>query len=146
MADRLMGICWTAGAGCASAAAIGLTLQGTTGWRAWTPCAAALLSGLSLWRSRRQSIPGELMFDGDDWSLTSTVGVVMATGRARIALDLQRLMLLRIEEDRRPGHWLWVDRDGDRSRWRDLRRVLCAGRHVTASAAQRRQDGRAVLP
>lgn len=140
-ADRLLGICWMSGAACAGAAATQPILQGMADWRAWVPCAAALLSGLSLWRSRRQVVTGELTFDdGEDWSLASADGAVVATGDARIHLDLQRLMLLRVETTDRHGHWLWVDRDADRPRWRDLRRALYAGARGVAHTASRQGE------
>ena len=125
-------------------AAIHLALQGRMDWRAWVPCATALLSGLSLWHSRRQVVAGELTFDGDGWALSSDTGtVVVAAGHARVCLDLQRLLLLRLEGADRSGHWLWIDRDADRLHWRDLRRVLYAGaRRVSGNASP--QGGRAV--
>lgn len=144
MADRLIDACWMAGAVGAGVAATHLALQGTTDWRVWLPCAAVLLSGLWLWHARRQVITGELTFDGESWWLSSSTGVVVvAAGRACVCLDLQRLVLLRIEAVDRPGHWLWVDREADRPRWRDLRRVLYAGARGVAGDALP-QDGRAV--
>lgn len=144
IADRLIGICWMAGAGCSGGAATHLVLQGMTGWRVWVPCAIALLSGLLLWRSRRRSVAGELAFDGEGWSLSADTGGIVAIGHARVCLDLQDLVLLRLEGADRSMHWLWLDRDADLPRWRDLRRVLYADVHAAADDAPS-QGGRAVF-
>ncbi len=43
--------------------------------------------------------------------------------RPRVALDLQRVMLLKLD-GAGPGMWLWLTTDGDPGRWQALRRCL----------------------
>jgi hypothetical protein len=60
--------------------------------------------------------------------------VPLRSARASVALDLQSLLLVRLEEPARARRWVWVDRQALPERWLDLRRALHA-RVVPGDAA-----------
>lgn len=140
-ADGLSLAVLVAGMSWSGMSAIVLAMQGLASWRVLVPCMAVLLAGLSSWRFREQAIQGTLVLEGGQCTLSSNTGPVVAIGHARICLDFQWLMLIQIEATGRwQGHCLWVDRQADGPRWRDLRRALYAENDTAASAASGQGD------
>ncbi len=90
-------------------------------WRlalAWTAVAAAAVVVLrTWWRPPR----GTLAWDGAAWTWTPDGGTPVA-GELQVALDLQRLLLLRWRGSGDRG-WFWLDR-GSSERWDELRRAV----------------------
>jgi hypothetical protein len=119
-ADRLLFGLWALGAACAGAAV--LHLDAMLGGRAALLALSVLFAGGAAWRLGRRAMPGELRFDGRDWSLGGVSPTLAA--RAEVCLDLQFLLLLRLVEPGRPQRWLWLERRAQPSRWPDLRRAV----------------------
>ena len=65
---------------------------------------------------------GELAWDGSTWAWTPLGGPAVP-GQLRVAVDLQRLLLVRWLA---PGQsrWLWLERAGSAGHWDDLRRAV----------------------
>jgi len=137
MADRLVMAGWLAGVVCTGLAASGLVMHDIAGWRAWMPCVVALLAGLLAWQSRHGSVGDRLAFDAGLWSEISVTGVTRATGPTRVCLDMQRLMLIRLDANHGDVRWYWVDRNADPANWLDLRRTLFASGRPAVDAAPR---------
>ena len=91
-------------------------------WRlaiAWTAVAAAALLS---WRAWRAAPGGVLAWDGAAWTWARH-GAGGVSGDVRVALDLQRLLLVRW--DGADGRlWLWLERASGRERWDELRRAV----------------------
>lgn len=90
-------------------------------WRlalAWTAVAAAGVIALrTWWRAPR----GVLAWDGSGWTWTPDGGRA-AAGELQVALDFQRLLLVRCRAAG-AGGWLWLER-GAGERWDELRRAV----------------------
>lgn len=84
-------------------------------------CAALLTSGGWAARAWLRSPVGTLSWDGQGWSWTGDAGA--QAGRPELALDAQRILLLRWQG---PGgtQWLWLERGALPARWDDLRRAV----------------------
>jgi hypothetical protein len=102
------------------------TLLGAVLWLAW---------GLRAWW---RSPVGRLHWDAQASNLPSVeVGAWFWHGGATLdprplqrlepALDLQRLMLLRLHAPKSVPRWVWVQQTSDPARWLDLRRALQRG-------------------
>ena len=82
------------------------------------------LAAVLAWRQASRAPTGVLRFEAGAWSWWGDGGPPGEEPvRPRVALDLQRLMLLRLE---RAGSamWLWLTPGGDPGRWLALRRCL----------------------
>jgi hypothetical protein len=94
-------------------------------WRQAMLALSAVVAGAAAWTGLLQSAaPGELAFDGRHWSMSG--GVPLRSARASVALDLQSLLLVRLDEPALSRRWVWVDREAMPERWLDLRRALHA--------------------
>ena len=114
-AAALLAAVWLAG--CA-AAALWLR-QAPFAWRPLAMCAALCAAGgFAAWQWWR-SPAGVLAWDGQAWRWSAHPG----EGSVTVALDLQRMMLLRWSA---PGaaRWLWLSRARGAQRWDDLRRAV----------------------
>jgi len=119
-AQRLLLAIWLLGAG---AAALSCLQSGGAAWRQGLPVLAVLASGAACWIAfRRDSAGGTLNFNGRQWSLSGPGGV--AGARLRLALDLQALLLVRLEARDARQRWIWLDRRSLPARWLDLRRAI----------------------
>lgn len=89
-------------------------------WRlafAWAAVAAAGLAALGAWWFTPR---GTLAWDGSGWTWTPHGGPA-AAGELQVALDFQRLLLVRFRAADAPG-WFWLERGGER--WDELRRAV----------------------
>lgn len=133
-AGRLLAVLWLLG----MAAAILACVQSYTfGWRQLLLLASAGAAGALAWHGlRRAGDAAELRFDGRAWSLSGRSALRGA--RARLALDLQSLLLLRLEPDpAREARWIWLDRRLAPACWSDLRRAL----HASGAPIARAPEG-----
>jgi toxin CptA len=120
-ARRLLVSVWALGVGCVTLASL---QAGGLDWRQAVLALSAIVAGAAAWTGMLQSAaPGELDFDGRHWSISGG-STPLRTARASVALDLQSLILVRLDEPTRPRRWVWVDRQAMPARWRDLRRAL----------------------
>lgn len=91
-----------------------------TSWRlalAWTAVAVAGIVVLrTWWRAPR----GVLAWDGSGWTWTPDGGQGVS-GEVQVALDVQRLLLVRFRAAG-AGGWFWLERGGQR--WDELRRAV----------------------
>lgn len=91
-----------------------------TFWRlalAWTAVAVAGVVALrTWWRAPR----GVLAWDGSGWTWTPDGGQGVS-GEVQVALDVQRLLLVRFRAAG-AGGWFWLERGGER--WDELRRAV----------------------
>ena len=94
-------------------------------WRRAMLALSAVVASAAAWTGLLQSAaPARLAFDGRHWSISG--GAPLGAARASVALDLQSLLLLRLDEAARRRRWVWVDRQAMPERWLDLRRALHA--------------------
>jgi hypothetical protein len=118
-AERFLFALWLLGACCAGAAC--WRIDGLD-WRRGALMLSIAMAAGAAWRGqRRQASAAVLGFDGQHWSLAARGG---GTACARVAIDLQSLLLVRLTEHGRPACWLWLEQRAMPERWRDLRRAL----------------------
>lgn len=87
--------------------------------------ATLLLAGLAAYAGWRRSPAGQLLWDGQLWSLQSAAtSQDTALSSPTVALDLQWAMLLHLQDQSKKSHWLWVERTNSPARWLDLRRAV----------------------
>jgi toxin CptA len=94
-------------------------------WRLGMALAAALAAGAAaLWGWKNSPI-GQLRWDGQVWHWESQGNQAATTVlRLSVTLDLQRMLLLRLETHDHATLWLWADRSAMPERWLDLRRAV----------------------
>jgi hypothetical protein len=85
-------------------------------------CAATAVLGALAWRGWWLSPVGTLAWDGESW--TWSTGRETQAGQPEVALDAQRILLLRWRGPARRATWLWLDRARLPARWDDLRRAV----------------------
>lgn len=93
----------------------------------WGIRAAALLlvflgSALCAAMAQRKAHAGVLRWDGEHWYWTGFEDQLVS--HATCVLDLQRLVLLRIQGSTGKVHWLWLQSLAMDSRWLALRRAV----------------------
>ena len=120
IADRLLLLLWICGACCAAAACLRL---GKADWRfgaAGGQRPRRGRGGLGEFAAPRPA--SDLNFDGLHWSIPGAAGLHAAD--ARVALDCQSWLLVRLAEPRRARRWVWLERRALPERWQDLRRAV----------------------
>ena len=118
-ATRLLTVLWVAGACCAGAA---LFQFDHVGWRHVLILGSVVLTATAARRTLGPVQPIDLVFDGQDWSLSGLASRKVA--RIVVVLDLQSLLLVRLDEPTRRARWLWLERRARPERWQDLRRAV----------------------
>ena len=84
---------------------------------------SVLGAGAAAWAGfRRDSAQGALNFDGRNWAITGRGALEGA--RVSVALDLQSLLLVRLDGPEGGRRWLWLDRRAQPETWLDLRRAV----------------------
>ncbi|HEY2255529.1 MAG TPA: hypothetical protein VGI11_07815 [Variovorax sp.] len=118
-AGRLLGLVWAFGA---AGLLVACLQAGSLGWRHGLLGFAVLFAGAAASVGlRRCTEPADLGFDGRRWSISGRGP--LRSAKARVALDLQSLLLVRLDEsDRR--RWIWLDRRLAPARWPDVRRAM----------------------
>jgi hypothetical protein len=87
---------------------------------------ASALGVWCTWRFWRAQTPGELVWNGAEWSLERE-GVTVVIAHLGTCCDGQRALLLRAHGNiGRRVVWLWVGRAGQSARWHLLRCALYA--------------------
>ena len=120
MARRVLLVHWICGACCTAAACWHL---GKVDWRSGVLVLGLLGAGMAARASAlRRTAPTLLNFDGLGWSMTGPAG--LQAGQARVALDTQSSLLVRLAGPRRTSCWIWLERHAMPERWQDLRRAL----------------------
>ena len=139
IANRLLLLLWISGAACTVAAC---ARSGKMDWRSGLLVLCFLGASMAGWRgSSRRDSSDVLDFDGSRWSIRGAKRL-QAAG-ARIALDGQSWLLLRMTEAGGACRWVWVDRRTMPERWQNLRRAVYS-RPIPASLAQ--TDARSAGP
>lgn len=123
------------------AALVGLWLAGllvTVGWWLAAPAfdwrhgiamAAVVAVGTAAWLRWRNAPIGQLRWDGQVWLWESAAYPSGMPVRAlSVALDLQRTLLLRLDNHDHASLWLWAHRAALPERWLDLRRAVYSRR------------------
>jgi hypothetical protein len=117
----------------AGVAILGLWLAGAAGIVLWSvqartspggvaiACALLATSGAIALGAWRRTPAGVLAWDGSSW--TWAMDSVAQAGQPEVALDAQRLMLVRWQGEGGVT-WLWLERDRQPMRWDDLRRAV----------------------
>lgn len=113
---------------CAAAMVAVWALQATAlDWRVGVAVGgllAALAAGLKDANTRPD---GQLLWDGSAWHWVGPGDAVrMADARVEALLDLQGVLLLRIDKPHHRTAWLWLERRHQPARWLDLRRAVYA--------------------
>jgi hypothetical protein len=98
-------------------------------WRIGVGVGALATAGLAAWLGWRNAPAGQLRWDGQVWrwesqGYPSGTPVLTLSG----ALDLQRTLLLRLENHDHATLWLWAHRASLPERWLDLRRAVYSRR------------------
>ncbi|MBS0454819.1 MAG: hypothetical protein JSS14_26270 [Proteobacteria bacterium] len=93
-------------------------------WRTAILASALALAARGAWAASRLGEGVQLRWDGVHWSCTGTTR--LGGAGASIHLDLQSLVLVRLNAPGRPAAWLWLERANCPERWLDLRRALYA--------------------
>ena len=131
LASRLVWAAW--GLGAAVLAAWCFQFEGAA-WRTAWLASAVLLAGVAAAQAARLGEGARLQWNGQHWSCEGAVRLHSAV--ATLHLDLQSLMLVRVEEAGRGAAWLWVERASCPPRWLDLRRAL----HASAAARETQDE------
>ena len=95
------------------------------GWRQAAGLLTLMCAGLAAWHGWKNAPVGQLAWDGQVWRWESRgyqAGV--PEYELSIALDLQNVMLLRLENQAHAKLWLWAERRAFPERWLDLRRAV----------------------
>ena len=98
-------------------------------WRLWIALAAVSAAGGAAGLGWKNSPVGQLRWDGQIWRWESqgyqTGTPVQALS---VALDFQRILLLRLENHDHAILWLWAGKTAMPERWLDLRRAVYSRR------------------
>ncbi len=86
---------------------VSVVLTATTAWRTLGP---------------RPGLMVDLVFDGQHWSLCGQDARKGA--RISVVLDMQFLVLVRLDEPAQHARWLWLERRARPEQWQDLRRAI----------------------
>lgn len=120
-ARRLLALLWALGMG--SIMLAWAQSSGGLDWRQAMLALSAVVASVAAWTGLMQSAaPGALDFDGQHWSMSG--GTPLRGARAHVVLDLQSLLLVRLDAPARAARWVWLDSQAVPERWRDLRRAL----------------------
>lgn len=93
-------------------------------WLGWVSLSLLTLVAREGWRRWPQ---GRLSWDGQGWAWSDARTLVdLPLSPPEIVLDLQRLLLLRLQGQPGVPRWAWVDVASEPARWLDLRRALFA--------------------
>lgn len=98
-------------------------------WRIGAAMAALVGSGVAAWLGWRSAPVGQLHWDGQAW-LWESQGYQAGTPvlALSVALDLQRILLIRLDNHDQAGMWLWAHRRAFPERWLDFRRAVYSRR------------------
>ncbi len=101
-------------------------------WRLWTALAVVLVAGVAAGLGWKNSPTGQLRWDGQVWRWESQ-GYQAGTPvrELLVALDFQRILLLRLENHDHATLWLWAGRKAMPERWLDLRRAVYSRRKAS---------------
>ncbi|MFI5444744.1 hypothetical protein [Polaromonas sp. UC242_47] len=104
-------------------------------WRLGLGLAAVVAAGAAAAWGWKNSPVGQLRWDGQVWSWESQgYQAGTAARELTVALDFQRILLLRLENHDHATLWLWADRRAMPERWLDLRRAVYSRRKVWPDA------------
>ena len=106
------------------------------GWRHSTGLAAVICAGLAAYIGWKNSPIGQLAWDGQVWRWEGPgyqAGV--AEYELAAAVDLQHVMLLRIENPAHAKLWLCAERSAFPDRWLDLRRAVYSPHRLPVGVA-----------
>ncbi|MDQ3271051.1 MAG: hypothetical protein M3Q12_02620 [Pseudomonadota bacterium] len=100
-------------------------------WRIGTAATAAVFAGMAAWLGWRSAPVGQLHWDGQVWRWESP-GYQAGTPvlALAVALDLQRILLIRLDNHDHASMWLWAHRSAFPERWLDLRRSVYSRRRA----------------
>ncbi|MGK6309319.1 hypothetical protein ACMGEZ_19095 [Variovorax sp. DT-64] len=101
-------------------------------WRAGLLVLCVLGTGVAAWRGSPPASSDVLDFDGSRWSIRGATGLQAA--RARVALDGQSWLLVRMAKPEGACTWVWLERSTMPARWQNLRRAVYS-RPIPASQA-----------
>ncbi|RZL67732.1 MAG: hypothetical protein EOP77_03735 [Variovorax sp.] len=120
-AARILWTVWAAGACCACVASYQFD---RFDWRHVGLVLAVVLPAVALHRTLSGVLAATLRFDGQHWSLSGAHARPIVD--IAVALDLQSLLLVRLQGAGIHCRWRWLERRSDPGRWNDLRRALYA--------------------
>lgn len=95
------------------------------GWRQAAGFITLMGAGWAAWYGWANAPVGQLAWDGQVWRWEGPgyqAGV--AEYELSVALDFQKVMLLRLENQAHAKLWLWAERRAFPERWLDLRRAV----------------------
>lgn len=102
-----------------------LGVSKTFDWQQGLGSTSLLLAGLAAGVGWKNSLVGQLAWDGQDWHWASTgYQSGMTSDTVSVVFDFQSLLLLRVENPVHATRWLWVEKGTLPGRWLDLRRAV----------------------
>jgi len=106
------------------------TVRHVAGWVVWV--GTTLWAALTWWRSSL----GELVYDGHGWLWTQQGQSVAVS--VRVELDIQNTLLMQMSQATgRHPRWLWLERSGQPTLWRALRRAAFAQHRAAPTVSEK---------
>ncbi|WP_232076689.1 hypothetical protein [Variovorax sp. PBL-H6] len=103
-------------------------------WRTGLLALCVLGTSMAAWKGSLHRVSSDVLdFDGSRWSIRGATGSQAA--RARIALDGQSWLLVRMTGMGDACRWMWLEQRTMPDRWQNLRRAVYS-RPIPASRAQ----------
>ena len=94
-------------------------------WRIGLEVFAVCSVGIGIEKYWRSSPVGQLAWDGEAWRWESSSYQTGLTEQTiSVVVDLQNVLLLRLENQARAKMWLWAERKKMPERWLDFRRAV----------------------
>jgi hypothetical protein len=104
-------------------------------WRFGVAWVVVVAAGIAAWRGWCRAPRGQLRWDGQVWQWESAGYQAGTPVQAlSVALDFQRVLLLRVENQDHVTLWLWAHRASMPERWLDLRRAVYSRRRALPTA------------
>lgn len=121
--------CWLAGAAVLVVWWLGAPQRD---WRLWLGLVAVLGAGVMALAGWKNSPTGTLHWDGQTWRWQGRHDLEPGAARGLVAtLDLQQVLLLKLETAGHSVLWLWAGRAAMPERWLDLRRAVYSRRKAS---------------
>ena len=106
-------------------------------WRLFLAVTAMALAGLAAYIGWKNSPVGQLAWDGQFWRWEGPgYQAGAAEQKLSVVVDLQNLLLLRLENPAHAHLWLWAQRKVLPERWLDLRRAVYSPHKAVRQARQ----------
>ena len=105
-------------------------------WRVGLGCAAALVSAWKLQAVWRNDTTGHLIWDGSCWHWECITALIVSDElKLFVVADLQRFLVVVLDENTGNRFWLCAERRAFPERWLDFRRAVYSASRMTDGQA-----------